>query len=247
MRTLVGSAREQRNGISTSCPAVSVQQPAVGHACAATTSLPAVSTCAVHVLRRILRENGPKSASGEGLTALDILPAPKGEDSHRRNRNEAGWVGSSRFAHRRGAGHAKWPLLLSSTRPVPSFPRGFGRASADSEVPACFASVPALFRRETVETRLGGPILSDCPGMGADVPRRMSEGMHGGHLSPRRKVKVNNDGDSSPPSKAELARLQSRKIRDEWLCVENEVIVITVSHFAIDRTRACGRTGKQLQ
>ena len=67
----------------------------------------------------------------------------------------------------------------------------------------------------------------------------MSEGMHGGYLSPRRKVKVNNDGDSSPPSKAELARLQSRKIRDEWLCVENEVIVITVSHFAIDRTRAC--------
>jgi len=154
MRTLVGSAREQRNGISTSCPAVSVQQPAVGHACAATTSLPAVSTCAVHVLRRILRGNGPKSASGEGLTALDILPAPKGEDSHRRNRNEAGWVGSSRFAHRRGAGHAKWPLLLSSTRPVPSFPRGFGRASADQRYliilrryPTCPGGVPVGFGR----------------------------------------------------------------------------------------------------
>ena len=54
---------------------------------------------------------------------------------------------------------------------------------------------------EPVETRVGGPILSDCPGMGADVPRRMSEGMPGGHLSPRRRVKVNNDGDSSPTLK----------------------------------------------
>ena len=154
--------------------------------------------------------NGPKSASGEGLTVLDILPALKGEDSHRRNRNEAGWIGSSRFAHRRGAGHAKWPLLLSSTRPVPSFPRGFGRASADSEVPDCFASVPDVSRWGTSGLRSGIPSSSDCPGMGADVPRRMNHIMFRGQLNLPIRTFATDDGDSSPPSRAGLSHLQSR-------------------------------------
>ncbi|WP_435152990.1 DUF7139 domain-containing protein [Haladaptatus sp. DFWS20] len=52
--------------------------------------------------------------------SLDIHPAFKGEDSHRQSHNKGGCVGSLRFAHRRGAGSATEPLLLSTvllTRP----------------------------------------------------------------------------------------------------------------------------------
>ena len=145
---------------------------------------------------------------------IDILPALKGEDSHRRSHTAGGCVGSSRFAHRRGAGHAKWPLLLSSTRPFPSFPRGFGRASPDSEVLGCFASVPDVSRWGTSGLQSGTPRLSDCPGMGADVPRRMNRILSRGHLNLPIRTFATDDGDSSPPSRAGLSRLQSR---NRWL------------------------------
>ncbi len=146
--------------------------------------------------------------------AFDILPALKGEDSHERRPAELGCL---RFAHRRGAGHAKWPLLLSSNRTLPPFPAGYERLSADSEVLGCLASVPNLSRRGTFEHRSGSPILSDCPGMGADRPRRMDRDTHGEHLRLYHTVKVNKDGDSSPPLRARLSRLQLRKLNSVGL------------------------------
>ncbi len=138
---------------------------------------------------------------------VDILPTLKGEDSHERRPAELGCL---RFAHRRGAGHAKWPLLLSSNRTLPPFPAGYERLSADSEVLGCLASVPNLSRRGTFEHRSGSPILSDCPGMGADRPRRIGIGPHGEHLRLCHTLKVDDDGDSSPPLRARLSRLQLR-------------------------------------
>jgi hypothetical protein len=126
---------------------------------------------------------------------FDILRALKGEDSHERRPAELGCL---RFAHRRGAGRAKRPLLLSSPRRFPSFPRGLRRGSVDSEVLACLASVPALSRWGAIEPRSGTPNLSDCPDVGADVPRRMNEETSRGHLSPRRAPKVNDDGRCIP-------------------------------------------------
>ncbi len=141
---------------------------------------------------------------------FDILLVLKGEDSHRQSHTKGSCVGSSRFAHRRGVGRVKRPLRLSSTRRFPSFPRGLRRGSADSEVPGCFASVPALSRWGTSEPRSGTPSLSDCLGVGAGVPRRMVDTTTRAHLSLRRTPKVDDDGDSSPLSRAGLSRLQSR-------------------------------------
>jgi len=117
------------------------------------------------------------------VPTVDILPALQGEDSH--GRTASRWVGSFRFVEGPGpcrgsthhgavsTGHAKWPLLLSSKRRVPSFPRGLRRSSADSEVPV---SLPVPTYPDGGPSGFGRmhPSLSDCPGMGAAVPRRMS-------------------------------------------------------------------------
>ena len=57
------------------------------------------------------------------------------------------------------------------------------------------------------------PSLSDCPGMGADVPRRMNRITSRGHLNLPIRTFATDDGDSSPPSRTGLSRLRLRKQR----------------------------------
>jgi hypothetical protein len=152
-------------------------------------------------------------------TGFDILPGLQGEDSHARTALR--WVGSFGFvegavrvgtrAHRGAVstGHVTWPVLLSSDRRIPSFPLGFRRSSADSEVPV---SLPVPTYSDGVSSRFGRmhPNLSDCPGMGADGPRRMGTEPFRWPLNLPNRALGNDDGDSSPPSRAEFPRLQSR-------------------------------------
>ena len=144
---------------------------------------------------------------------IDILLGLKGEDSHARTALR--WVGSFRFVE--GPGPCQgfnpsrsglhWPCqvagtpLLETTGPVVSW--GL-RRSSDSEVPV---SLPVPTYPNGVPSGFGRmhPSLSDCPGRGADVPRRIPKEMRGGHLRPRLALKVNDDGDSSPPSRAGIS------------------------------------------
>ena len=99
----------------------------------------------------------------------------------------------------------------TSERRVPSFPWGFRRSSADSEVPV---SLPVPTYPDGVSSRFSGmhPNLSDRPGMGADGPRRMSTEPFRWPLNLSNRAFGNDDGDSSPPSRVGLSRLQSRKL-----------------------------------
>ena len=156
--------------------------------------------------------------SGFGFP-VDILPGLQGEDSHARTALR--WVGSFRFvegavligtqAHRGAVstGHVKWPLLLSSERRFPSFPRGFRRSSADSEVPV---SLPVPTYPDGVSSGFSRmhPNLFDCPGMGADGPRRMGTEPFRWRLDLSNRAFGSDDGDSSPPARMGLSCLQSR-------------------------------------
>ena len=150
-------------------------------------------------------------------------------------------VGSRAHRGAVSTGRAKWPLLLSSERRFPSFPRGFRRSSADSEVPV---SLPVPTYPDGVSSRFSRmhPNLSDCPGTGADESRRMG-------TEPFRW-----------PLKCRIGRLEPMTVihprpRGRGFLAYNHVrvrllprlMVTTVRHFGIDRTTACGRTGTQVQ
>ncbi len=67
-------------------------------------------------------------------------------------------------------------------------------------------------RRGTVEPRSGGPNLSDCPGMGAGMPRRIGIEPHGEHLRLCHTLKGDDDGDSSHDLSRGMNRLFPRKL-----------------------------------
>ncbi len=102
------------------------------------------------------------------------------------------------------------PVLESSSPVVSSGVRtivgGFGGTEVFS-----VATRREVSRRGTFEPRSEGPNVSDCPGMGADVPRRMHRKTRGEHLRHSRIMKVDDDGDSSYDLSRGLSRLNSCK------------------------------------
>ena len=102
-------------------------------------------------------------------SSRDILPAVNDGASH----TAGPWFGSLfGFTHRRGAGSATPPLLLSVAN------------AAESEVPCCVASVSDVSRWGTIEPQSGNPNLSDCLDMNADIPHRMNRYAPVEHLKP---------------------------------------------------------------
>ena len=190
------------------------------------------------------RPNTPQWTGGR----VDILPGLKGEDSHARTALD--WEfqvrGGARIRVRdsphRGAvstGHVKWPLLLSSERRFPSFPRGFRRSSADSEVPV---SLPVPTYPDGVPSRFSRmhPNLSDCPGMGADGPRRMDTETFRWPLNLSNRTFGTDDGDPSPPSRVGLSPLQSCKdLFRAALPQDDRTCRVSGSERGLDGTAAC--------
>ena len=133
-----------------------------------------------------------------------------------------------------------WAIYGLHTDEVLAMPRDrYSYPAKDSELPDCLTSVSHTSHGgDTCVTRMGTPILSDCPCMGADIPRRSRRDTEKEHLRLCRTVKMNNDGDSRPPSTAGFSRLNQDRCR-EYIPVRDDTVFCPVATYrwSISRLR----------